>query len=111
MNAGKLDAKILIQVPETSPGLIGDRIETLRTVANPWAEYRELNGRELTDAMQVVATVEVKFVVRYQSVLSSLGAKHQITYDGQEFDVLDSVKIPGNRPTRIEILAKRRNDR
>lgn len=110
MNAGILDAKILIQIPDTSPGLIGDRIETLRTVANPWAEYRELKGRELVDAMQIVATVEVKFVVRYQSALSDLGAKHQITYKDHVFDVLDSIKIPGNRPTKIEILAKRRND-
>lgn len=112
MNSGQLDTRILITQPTVEPNDIGDAVEVFSVLGKRWAEVRFLKGRELVDALQKVSEVDTKFVIRYDSIFSQLNTKSRITIvkNNEVYDVLEALPIPGGRPEKIEILAKRRSD-
>lgn len=112
MNPGKLDTLIQIECPAVTPGAMGDAVTTWSPLASPFAEVRNLTGRELVEAQQIVAETDTKFVVRYSSTTRNANARCRIRVpsSGAEYDILENLPMPGGRPERLEILAKRRAD-
>ncbi len=110
MNPGDLDTPILIQrlVDETSP--LGDALPTYVELDRPWAKVVHMKGQELQDAQQVVAHCDTKFIIRMSDVLEHLSTKCVVIHDEEFYNILESLAIPGGRPTKIEILAQRRAD-
>lgn len=112
MNPGVMDTLILVEALAVSPGAMGDAVESWIPLSSPWATMKNLVGRELIEAQQRVAETDTKFVIRYSSTTSSITTKCRITVPkfGTIYDILEALPMPGGRPERIEILAKRRAD-
>lgn len=108
MNPGELDTLIKIQRATTSANTTGDVVPAWSDVFELWSSKRFLKGRELTEARQIVAEVEAKFVVRYSSEVATLQPKDRINDHGELYDILESIPVPGGRPERFELLVKRR---
>lgn len=107
---GKLDQRITIKRPSTERTFTGGHKYAYSDFKTVWAEIRYLKGRELVEAAQRFAEVEVKFTIRYSGEVSSVTAKDIISHNGVEYDILAALPIPGGRPEKIEILARGRAD-
>lgn len=112
MNPGILDTLVLVESLAVTPGDMGDAVESWIPVSSPWATMKNLVGRELIEAQQRVAETDTKFTVRYSSTTSNISTKCRIIVPKFEtvYDILEALPMPGGRPDRIEILAKRRAD-
>lgn len=110
MNPGTLDTPCEIRIPTQEVVGLGDVETTFSTVPDLWCSLRYLRGQELVDARQLVAEAEVKFVLRWSEDLDEVDAKSEIVVDGKIFDILEAFPVPGGRPDKLELLAKRRAD-
>jgi len=105
-----LDTPITIDVPSEEVGAMGDVTTTWVTIGPIWADHRNLTGRELIEAKQLVAEVDSKFVIRYSAQFDSVNAKCRLTRGSRVHDILCAIPQPGGRPNSIEIFCKRRAD-
>jgi SPP1 family predicted phage head-tail adaptor len=107
-NPGLKDAKITISIPNESVDGMGSVLTNPAVVSQEWAEVRYLKGRELVESQQQYEETDTKFRVWASSNTKSLSSKHFIEYDGDVYDINGIVKLPGGRPSEVEIFAKRR---
>jgi SPP1 family predicted phage head-tail adaptor len=111
MNAGLLDTRLTIQEMVSAPNDSGDVIETPSSQPPVWASKKFLKGRELIEAKAIYDEVEVLFTIRYSTEVSGTTSKHQLLSQGDYFDIMgDPLPVPGGRPTKLLIYAKRKKD-
>lgn len=108
MNAGRLDSKIVIQSASLTTNGLGVQTESWSTIATEWAEVRHLKGQEYEQAQQIAGETDTKFIIRYNSNSSAITQSSRIQFGSEDYDILESIPIPGGRPTKLEIYARRR---
>jgi SPP1 family predicted phage head-tail adaptor len=105
MQAGKLNRRITVQsIPETQDASGFPSEGTATTYCKRWASVTPLRGRERFEAKQFEAEVDVRFVVRYDSVTAAITPKMQISYNSKTYDI-QSVFDVDEAHKEIEILA------
>lgn len=110
MNTGEMDSRVTFQRPTVALDEFGDTIKTWATVATVWAKVQHLRGRELVSARQRVAELESTITARHSSILAAVDAKHRISIEGIDYEILWVASEPAGRPTEIQFSVKRRND-
>lgn len=101
MEAGKLDRRITIEAPQTTRDEYGQALVQFVPLATCWAEKRDLTGRELLAAKQVVASAQTKFRIRYRTDFDTTA---RIVYGDRVYDIEHIAEI--GRREGLEILAK-----
>jgi SPP1 family predicted phage head-tail adaptor len=71
MKAGKLRHRIAIERREVAYDDLGHETQSWQPIATVWAEVKELSGRELERARQIVAEVTVQVTTRAADLLTS----------------------------------------
>ena len=104
MQAGKLNRRITVEQVTESQDTSGFPSETWATYCKRWASIVPLRGRERFEAQQFEAEVDVRFVVRYDSVTAAITPKMQVSYNSKTYDI-QSVFDVDEAHKEIEILA------
>jgi len=107
--SGRRDTKAIIKRPVFTTNALGERSATFEEVSTEWVELRWLRGKEAEQAQQITSEVEAKITCLYHAALESLAPEYQVLIGTDIFDVLEALPIPGGRPVKVEILAKKRN--
>lgn len=103
--AQELNHKILFEAQVITRGEFGDVIVTWEPVAEVFAKFEPLVGREFMAAAAMNAEQMAKFTVRYRA---DLNTTMRLTHDGQPWELVSVQNIKGrNRETLI--YAKRLN--
>lgn len=110
MNAGELDRRIVILLPQETGrddwnNPIIERVE----VARVWAKKTDVRDSERIRAQEVGATITTRFVIRYSSQVRNVDPTHLIAFDGRVYDI-SAVKEVGRREG-LEITATARAER
>ena len=104
MQSGKLNRRITIQnVPVTQDASGFPTEGTATTYCTRWASVHPLRGRERFEARQFEAEVDVRFIVRYDSVTAAITPKMQVSYNSKTYDI-QSVFDVDEAHKEIEIL-------
>jgi len=108
MKLARLDTRITLQEVSTTTDAVGGAVESWTDIATVWAERRNLKGRELVEAGQRSAEAETVFTIRYSGAVAGLLASGRIKAGAVYFAIVSPpLEIPGGRPEKIEILARR----
>jgi SPP1 family predicted phage head-tail adaptor len=102
MQPGKLDRRITIQRQTVTQDSYGQDVVTWTDLATVWAEVGAVRGIERFAAMQTVAEVDTRFVIRHRDV----GPKDRISYGGRTYDIKSVIEI--GRREALEIHAQAR---
>lgn len=101
MKFGRMNRKIIIQVPTETQDAIGANVQSWATFATLWAEVKESNGFEWFKGNREVATQQVKFICWY---ISGITTKMRISYNNKYYDIA-LIKEIGLREG-LEIIAE-----
>jgi SPP1 family predicted phage head-tail adaptor len=90
--AGALDRRIQIQRATEAPDAAGQNILTFADWIPRSANVKHLSGRELQAAQQLVADVDTRFILRYDSETATITADEtfRIVYGARVYDVKHS---------------------
>ena len=70
--AGRFRHRLTIQTSTLSdPSSTGERTRTWTDLATVWGEFREMRGRELEKAQQIVAEATIQVRLRFKSTFTS----------------------------------------
>jgi SPP1 family predicted phage head-tail adaptor len=87
MKAGQLRHRVTIERRETAYDRRGHESEVWSAFANVWAEVKELSGRELERAKQLVADATIQVTMRANNVEST----DRIRFKGRIFQIASVV--------------------
>ena len=103
---GQLDQRIVIKRKNVTgvDSTGADTLGTPTTVATLWARVEDLDGLELTAALQRWSTARYKITIRRQPSVT-INTSDYITWQGNTMDILD-IGGPGTRNPFWTITAK-----
>lgn len=84
INPGKLDKRIEIIEKIRKRGKNGFQENSEKVIRKPWASFRRTTGKEKLEAGKEMDVVEVRFVIRASTDLTTDMA---IRYDGNLYDI------------------------
>ncbi len=111
MGAGKRDRKIAIQRYTESANAHNEKTKLWSTLAEVWAEKKDVSDREKLQAGEVQSEISTRFVVLNSGMIADVNPKDRIEYpigSGTYFDIF-GVKEIGRR-NGFEITASARSD-
>ncbi len=102
MQPGRLDRLVTLQSRTlAAASAYGEKLASYSTLAQVWAERRDVSGREYFAAGQLHAEASAAFRIRYRSGLTPI---HRIVDDGVIYDVLHIAEI--GRKDGLELVCK-----
>jgi SPP1 family predicted phage head-tail adaptor len=102
MRAGRLDRRVILQTRSlASVNAFGEKIPSWSTLAEVWAERRDITGREFFAAGQQHAEASAAFRIRYKAGLTTI---NRIVDGSVTYDVLHIAEI--GRREGLEIVCK-----
>lgn len=102
--AGKLDRVVrILTVTETADAVLNGLVRTTVTLADVWAEKRDLRGREFFAGAAANSEIDTIFRIRWRSDVTPLD---RLSLDGREYDIVSVAEI--GRREGLEINAKAR---
>ena len=106
LRAGLLDRRVRLERRQEETDDSGQSVVRWLPLAEVWARVEPLGGREGFGQQQFVATVDVRFTIRWRDDVTPL---HRVVHDRREFDVV-SVAEDGRREALL-IVARARAER
>lgn len=103
INAGELDRRITLQRKTITVDSYGAETVSWATLATVWGKKTDMRGAERYTAVQSIAEVDTKFVIRYRRGLNPVD---RIACEGRTYDVGGILEI--GRHEGMEIHAKAR---
>ncbi len=101
MAAGLLDRRIVIEQNTPTTDAFGAEVESWSTLDTVWAQIMQPKGREVFEANQVVAEVDVVFRIRWRSDVT---AKMRVSYGGETYDIAAAIEV--RRQRYLDLAAK-----
>jgi SPP1 family predicted phage head-tail adaptor len=103
MDAGRLDARIVITRASGSPDGFNEPGQTWGTLATVWCKTVPVSDGERWQAGQTLANETIRFTIRWAAWVADVNPRDRIQYEGRTFDI-QGVKDLGRREYR-EITA------
>ena len=100
MLAGNLDRRITIQAATETRDSQGGVVKVWATVAELWAERRDVRGREYFSARQEVAENMATFRIRWRTGITE---KMRVLSDGKTYDI--EAIAPIGRNEGLDLMA------
>jgi SPP1 family predicted phage head-tail adaptor len=104
ISAGKLDRRVVIERYGVTYDAHNQPTEAWTSLASRWAAKQDVSDVERVRAAQVGAEITTRFVVRWDSVTSTITAADRVVYGGKTYSVV-GVKEGEGRRVSIEITA------
>ncbi len=90
MNPGELDTLVTIQRATETRAANGSVIKTWADIAQVWASFEPISGREAVMAQQLQASVSVKATIRYGTGVT---VRDRVTDGSRVYDVTRVVDV------------------
>ncbi len=110
IRSASLDTRVRVFQPVAGRTASGAINNTFTDLGEFWCSVIYLKGREAVEAQQTFAEAECKITLRWLEETKGIDAKHELQIGAQVFEVTGVLPVPGGRPERLEIFARRRND-
>lgn len=102
MIISRLNQRIELQAPTSTPDAMGGCDTSYATVATVWAEVEPLTGRELEAAQASYSEVDLKVIMRYYSGLS---AQYRIKHGTKYYSIVAVLNLQSGKKD-LKILCK-----
>ena len=90
IKSGELDKRLTIRRATKTINTVGEEVETFVDVATVWGKVKYLRGSERYAAKQVIANMELEFIIRFRPDVT---VKDLIRYDGTDYDLYEILPI------------------
>lgn len=109
----QLTAKISIERAVQDVTADGDAVVNWALIAQPWAKVEHVENvladREGFASGQKFAELQTNFTVRFSSSLS-VTSKDRVSWDGDEYEIINTFNAPPGRPTETVMHTTKRTD-
>lgn len=109
MQAGKLDRRIVLQRATVTTDAFNQPVSTWATLATVWASATPISDGERARAGEVFSNINMRFQIRYSSVVALVDTRDRVVFDGRVYDLV-GVKELGRREA-LELTAAARAER
>lgn len=106
MRAGALDRRITIRRLSPTQSGSGEEADSFLPLATVWAEKRENSGSERFANQQTVGKAFVTFRFRWSQTVKEVSVKHQIEFDGRNFDIVAVREIGRREGIEVDCLVR-----
>jgi SPP1 family predicted phage head-tail adaptor len=91
VRAGRLDRLITIQqLTSTRDAVFGSEVQTWSTLAQVWADVRDLSGREFVQARQTGTQITTELTIRHRTDVTP---KQRVLVDGRTLEINNVLQI------------------
>ncbi len=102
MRAGDLRQRVTIQQASYTRNAYAERVTNWSTFATVWGAVEALNGRELVEARQVQAEINIRVRIRYRAGIT---AQMRVTFSGRTLEIV-APPIEHTRRREMWLLCK-----
>ena len=106
MDAGSLDRRITIKRASATVDAFNEPAGSWATLATVWAGMKPVNDAERTRAGETLAQMQIRFTIRWSSVMATVDPRDRLMFDGRTFDINGAKEIA--RREYLEITATAR---
>jgi SPP1 family predicted phage head-tail adaptor len=93
MHSSRLDKRITLQTKSVTRDAMGGEVITWTDEVSVWAAVEPLNGREYFSAEQMQSEIDIRFIIRYRSGVTSAW---RVLWEDNPYNIVEPIDPNGD---------------